>query len=188
LFDDGQQIVGDRRRLRRLRVRVRRENRVAMRGGQIEQRRAQLDRRMQQRQDVLALPYPIHRHVDVVAAARGVQTTGDVLAAGGDEQAIDEEEEILTGAVVRRAADVGNRNRIERLADRSRVARGDDAAVREHDQVRVVNRHQRREEQRLRVLEVVVEDVRHVFRIEAHDREYTAVVIAVRPPWSSRSG
>ena len=42
--------------------------------------------------------------------------------------------------------------------------------VGEHHQVGVVDRHQRRQEQRLGVLEVLVEDVGDVFGSEAHVR------------------
>ena len=63
---------------------------------------------------------------------------------------------------------VVDRDRVERVADRPGVGRGDDAAVGEHDEMRVVNRQERRQEQRLRILEVLVEDLRDVFRIEPH--------------------
>src|SRR5687767_958888 len=53
------------------------------------------------------------------------------------------------------------------------VGGGHDPAVRKHDEMGVVDGHQRREKQRLRVLEVLVEDVRHVFRIEPHRLEYS---------------
>ena len=59
---------------------------------------------------------------------------------------------------------------IESSASRSACACGgiDDAAVGKHHQMGVVDRDERREEERLRVLEVVVEDLRHVLRIEPH--------------------
>ena len=38
----------------------------------------------------------------------------------------------------------------------------------------VVNRQERRQEQRLRILEVLVEDLRNVFRVEPHRLEYSA--------------
>ena len=81
LFDDGQQIVRDGRRLRALRVGVHREHRVPVRVDQFEQRAPQLEARGQKPEDELALPHPVHRHVDVVAAARGVQPAGDVFDA-----------------------------------------------------------------------------------------------------------
>jgi hypothetical protein len=43
---------------------------VAIRQG--DQRVAQIERRLDQREDELPLKQPVHRHVDVVAAARGV--------------------------------------------------------------------------------------------------------------------
>ena len=46
------------------------------------------------------LPHPVHRHVDVVPAARGVQAAGDVLAAAAGDQPLEIEEQILVGAVV----------------------------------------------------------------------------------------
>ncbi len=83
-----------------------------------------------------------------------------------DDQALDVEEEILAGAVVRSLPDRVLRDRVERLAHRVRVLRRDDALRRQHHQVRVVDRHQRREEQRLGVLEVLVEDVGDVLGSE----------------------
>ena len=68
-------------RLRRLRVRVRSEHRVAMPIRQIDERGSQIEHARGQQRDELPLPHPVHRHVDVVAAARGVQAAGDVIAA-----------------------------------------------------------------------------------------------------------
>ena len=174
LLDDAEQIVRDRRRLRRLRVRVRGEQRGPVLRREIDQTGPELEHRLDQRAHELPLPHAIHRHVDVVAAAGGVESAGDVLATGADENALDVEEEVLAGAVVRRAPDVVDRDGVERVADGPGIGRGHDAAVGEHDEVRVVNRQQRREEQRLRILEVLVEDLRDVFRIEPHEREYSA--------------
>ena len=84
---------------------MRGEQRRPMLRREIEQAGPQLERRLDQRGHELPLPHPVHRHVDVVAAASGVQSAGDVLAARLDEEALDVEEEILAGAVVRRAAD-----------------------------------------------------------------------------------
>ncbi len=106
LLDDGDEVVCDGRRLRRLRVRVRGEHRVAVQRRQIHQARPQLERRRDERRDELALPHAVHRHVDVIAAARRVQPPGDVLAARPDQQALDVEEQILARPVVRRGPDV----------------------------------------------------------------------------------
>ena len=136
--------------------------------GEIEQRAPQVERRREQAEDELALPHPVHRHVDVVAAARRVQTARHVVAARGDDEAFDVEEQILVRAVVRDLPHVVLRDRVERGANRVGVGRRDDAAIGQHHQVCVVNRHQRREKQRLGVFEVLVEDVGDVFGGEAH--------------------
>ena len=138
-----------------------------MAAGEIEQRAAQIEARRQQRQNQLPLPHPVHRHVDVVAAARRVQPPGDVLSARGDDQALDVEKQILAAAVERRAADLVLRHAVERHAERVRVSGGDDVRRGEHHQVGVVDLHQRREEERLRVLEVLVEHVLDVLGSES---------------------
>ena len=101
-----QQVVRDRGRLRALRVRVHGQNGFGIPIGEVQQRLAQLEGGGHEAQNELALPHPVHRHVDVVAAAGGVQAAGDVFAAGCDDQTLDVEEQILAGAVVFRAADV----------------------------------------------------------------------------------
>ena len=87
LLDHRQQVVRDRRRLRRLGVRVRRKDVVAVARREVEQHVAQPERPVGQRQHQLALPHPVHRHVDVVARARGVQPAGRVLAAAAARSA-----------------------------------------------------------------------------------------------------
>jgi len=121
----------------------------------------------QQHEHQLPLPHPVHRHVDVVAAARGVQAPGCVLAARADDQSFDVKEEIFAAAVERRAADVVLRDAVQRGAQRVRIGGGDDLRGRQHHEVGVVNLHQRRKEERLRVLEIVIEDVLHILRREA---------------------
>jgi hypothetical protein len=97
------------------------------------------------------------------------------VAAGGGagafrDQALDEEEQVLAGAVVRRPANGVAAHRGERVADAAGVVALDDALLGEHHQVGGVNREQRVEEQRLGVLEVLVEDGADVFGRERHDR------------------
>ena len=62
----------------------------------------------------------------------------------------------------------GDIETVERVADDACVGARHDLLLREHDQVGVVDGHERSEELRLRVLEVLVEDAGHVFGIEAH--------------------
>jgi hypothetical protein len=169
LLDDAQQVVRDRRRLRRLRVRVRGEDALAMLRSEIDQPGAQFDHRRHHCHDELPLPHPVHRHVDVVAAARGMEAARDVFSARFHEQTLDVEEQVLARAVVWRRANVAQGDRVEGIAQRPGVGTADDAALGKHDQVRVVDRHQRREKERLGVLEVFVEDLRDVLRIEPHD-------------------
>ena len=170
LFDHGEQVVRHRARLRRLRVRVRREDVLAVAAGQIEQHLAQRERRLEHREHQLPLLHPVHRHVDVVARARGVEAAGHLLAAGGNDQPIDVEEQVLVGAVVGDAADVLGRNRVERGADGPRVRARHDPLLGEHHEMRVVDPHQRPEELGLGVLEVLVEDALHVLGGKSHER------------------
>ena len=118
LLDHGEQVVRDRRRLRRLGVGVRAVDGVLVAVGQHQQRLAQVERRRRHRRDELALPHPVHRHVDVVAAARGVQAAGDVFVARLLDQALDVEEQVFVGAVVQHL----------RARCRSRCRRGPRAA------------------------------------------------------------
>ena len=121
LLDHRQQVVRHRRRLGRLRVRVGAVDRIAMPPGQVDERGAQLDRALRHRRDELPLPDAIHRHRDVVAAARGVQAAADVLACGLLDQALDEEEQVLVGAVVGDLAHGVERDAVQRRAQDPRV-------------------------------------------------------------------
>ena len=62
------------------------------------------------------------------------------------------------------------------------VAGGDDALLRQHDEVGVVDGHQRRQQQLLGVLEVVVEDVADVFRRETASKR-SIFRVRVRCVW-----
>jgi len=53
---------------------------------ELQQRAAEREGRREQSEDELALPHPIHRHVDVVARPRRVQPAGGLLAAGLDDE------------------------------------------------------------------------------------------------------
>src|SRR5262249_49132732 len=90
------------------------------------------------------------------------------------DEALDVEEEILAAAVVFRLPHLLDRHRIQRLANPPRVRSGDDALRREHRKMRVVNGHQRREEQLLCVLEVFVEHVGHVLGSKRHRSKYSS--------------
>jgi len=136
--------------------------------GLVQEHGTQVLRRVEERQDEPALPHPVHRHVDVVAAARGVQAAGGFLSARGGEQPLDEKEQVLARAVVGRAANVVLRNRCERLAEHPSVGRRDDAAGGQHHEVGVMDGEQWRQEQRLRILEVLVENLRDVLRMKHH--------------------
>src|SRR5207244_10622983 len=61
---------------------------------------------------------------------------------------------------------------IQSLPKTMRVARGHDALSRQHGQMSIVNRHQRRQKQLLRIFEIVVEDVGHIFRRKSHRSKY----------------
>src|SRR6185436_16549956 len=103
-------------------------------------------------------------------AARRMEPAGGVLSALPDDQPFQIEEQIFIRAVVFQIADLVLRDRIERVANRPRVGRGHDAAIGEHHQVGVVDRHERREKEPLGVLEVFVEYAGDVLGREPHER------------------
>ena len=100
LLDDRQQVVRDGRRLRALRVGVHGEDRLAVTIDEVQQRTAQVEAGGRQAENELPLPHPVHRHVDVVPAARSMQPAGGILAACCDDQSLEVEEQIFVGAVV----------------------------------------------------------------------------------------
>ena len=146
------------RRLRRLRVRVRGEDRLAISIGQRNQRPPERQRAVDHREDPQTLRHAVHRHVDVVAGARRVQAAGGVLAAARDDQPLDVEEEVLVGPVVGDLADLVLRDPVQRRPDRRRLVARHDLLLGQHHEMRVLDRHERHEQQRLGVLEVFVED------------------------------
>ena len=85
-----------------------------------------------------------------------------------DDQPLDVEEQVLVGAVVLHLAHRVEIDGVERRGKRARRPPAHDALLGEHHQMRVVNRHQRREELRLGVLEVLVEDAGDVVGRELH--------------------
>ena len=97
-----------------------------------------------------------------------MQPPGPVLSAGVDDEPLDEKEEVLAAAVVAGALHIGQRDGVERVADGRRVIAGNNSLLGEHDEVRVVDRHERRQQLRLRVLEVLVEDEGDVRGVEGH--------------------
>ena len=105
---DGEQIMRDGRGLRRLRVGVRGEHRLAVLAGEVEQRPAQPRDSLEHAEDHLPLLHPVHRHVDVVARPRRVQPARGLLAAGLHDEPLDVEEQVLARAVVGRAPNVGD--------------------------------------------------------------------------------
>jgi hypothetical protein len=62
---------------------------------QIEEAFADVEHPRHHRQHEFSLPHPVHRHVDVVAAARRVQASGAFLTAGAGDQTVDVEKQIL---------------------------------------------------------------------------------------------
>src|SRR5439155_6308626 len=103
---------------------------------------------------------------------------GRFLAARFDKQSIDVEEEVLAAAVKPRAADIRGGDRIEAGAKGAGVGRRDDGAIGKHDEVRVMNREQRREEQLFGVLEILIEDVLDVFGCKRHRAKYNVAAPA----------
>ena len=95
---------------------------------------------------------------------------GRFFAASPNDKPLDVEEEVFVRAVVPDAPDIVEGDGVERGADRPGVRARHDALLREHHEVGVVNPHERREELRLGVLEVLVEDACDVLGIELHGR------------------
>src|SRR5688500_5379849 len=100
-----------------------------------------------------------------------METSGDVLSTRADDEPLHIEEEVLARAVVVRAADLVQRDRSQRVSNRSRSRAGDDAPLGEHDQVGMVDRHQGRQELRLRVLEVLVQYETDVSGVKQGNRQ-----------------
>ena len=113
--------MGDRRRLRALGVRMHGEHRCAVHVRQLDSARRSSQVAGGQCQDQLTLAHPVHRHVDVVAAAGRVQAARRLFAARGSNQPVDVEEQVLRSAVVDRPADIGLRDGVERGAERVRI-------------------------------------------------------------------
>src|SRR5207302_1441543 len=59
--------------------------------------------------------------------------------------------------------------------------------IREHHQVRVVDRHQRRQEKLFGVFEVLVEYVGDVLRGERHDTEYSEELLEIKTDQSAEN-
>ena len=106
-------------------MRVGAEDRLSMPCGEGQERAAKLVHGSDERQDVLALPHPVRRHRDVVPATRGVKASSSIFTAPIDDQALDVEKEVFPRRVVRDRADIRQRQRVERVADRTTF----DAAV-----------------------------------------------------------
>ncbi len=128
--------MGDRRRLRRLRVRVGREHRLGVPGRADEQHAPERERAFDDRQDRLPLRHPVHRHVDVVAGARRVQAARRMLPGALRDQPIEKEEQVLAvQAVEARPADGVEIDRVERGAYRARVAARHDPLLRQQQEL-----------------------------------------------------
>jgi hypothetical protein len=94
------EIVRDRGWLRGLSVRVRGKYVLTMLICLRNQHFTQPQCAFIQRQDQRPLLHAIHRHVDIVAGPRSVQSAGRFLAARTNQQPLDKEEQILAAAVV----------------------------------------------------------------------------------------
>ena len=90
------------------------------------------------------------------------------FVAGRIDEAIDVEEQVLAGRIVCGPPNVALWDGIERSAQRVRVVGRDDALLGKHHEMGIVNGHQRRKKERLRILKVLVEHVLHVLGSERH--------------------
>jgi hypothetical protein len=80
-------------------MRVCTENGVAMAMRQVDQRRAKLqDSRGNERHE-LALAHAVHRHVDIVAAAGGMEPACHIVATRFPDEPLDQKKQIFTGVV-----------------------------------------------------------------------------------------
>ena len=126
--------------------------------------------------DELPLPHPVHRHVDVVAAAGDAEPARDVVAARLDRA---DARRRRTGLRTHgRTAATSTSDKRDGVEARRASARASAALTMsccaQHHQVRVVNRDERREEESLRVLEVLAQHSRDVFGIERHQTSEAA--------------
>src|SRR5437868_5450800 len=124
----------DRRRLRRLSMRMRSEYRITIRVSLGKQYVTQSNRPFIQRQDQHPLLHSIHRHIDVVARPRRVQSPCGVFAALTNQQAVDEEKQIFAAAVVFGLANLGNGDTSERVAYYPRVSTWNNPLFGQHDE------------------------------------------------------
>ncbi len=97
-----------------------------------------------------------------------MQPRGHVRAAGRRDQSIHVKEEILTRARISGRANFREVDAAQRVAQPPSVLPRHDAALREHHEMPLVQRHHRLEEQRLGVFEVLVEDGADVIRRKGH--------------------
>jgi hypothetical protein len=93
-----------------------------------------------------------------------------VISTCFDDEALDVEKEILTGAVVPCGIEVAGGNRVEPDAQGVRFFRRDDTLRRQHHEVCPMDREKRADKELFRVLEIFVEHVGHVLRSKPHVR------------------
>jgi len=154
--------------LRRLGVRVERQDRVPVLPGEPDEGLPQGEARAQHGQHAPPLPHPVHRHVDVVAAAGRVEAAGDGVAAAFDEQAIDIEEQVLARTVELRPAGVLDVDGVQAVAQGAGILAGHDAPVREHHEMGRAGSPATGREQRLGVVEVLAKDAVDVLGCKGH--------------------
>src|SRR5580700_7881934 len=109
-----------------------------------------------------------------------MQTSGDIFTARVHDEPLDVVKQVLATVVEWNTLDLVLRYRIERGADGAGVRGRDDSLGRQHYQVRVVNRHQRRQQLRLGVFEIIVEYVLDVLGSEFGHRVSKVVACGAR--------
>jgi hypothetical protein len=120
--------------------------------------------------------------VPVIAHAPSVQPAGEVFPAALDDQPLDVEEQVLVRAVVRRPPHFFKRDLLEGVPDRAGIGRRQDRPLGEHHEMRMMNRHQRREKLRPGVLESFLEAARHVIGGKLHETAAEYKLRTVPPP------
>ena len=141
-LDEGAEVVPVGRRLGRLAVRVRHDQRAAVRLRDLEQGRDRPEEIVEQHRQALLERHLEHRVVDVVPAPARVELPRRLDAEPPLELRLDEEEEVLVLPRVGERRDVGAPlDVVERLEDRPRLRPGEEALRGQHDRARPVDPH-----------------------------------------------
>ena len=153
-FDGAEQVMRQRRRLRRLRMRVGRHHRIGVCLGQFHQHLPALRCFLCDSQHLEPQLHSVKRQVNVVSTARRMHLSRGILAAHLNQQILYVEKQVLASAVVTSRKDRPAVQPFDRGQTHARVAFGDNALPAQHQRVRRVNFEKRSEKMLLGVLKV----------------------------------